>query len=135
MLIGLRIFESIMNYFKRRRLAFGYAAKGIRHFFAREDHAKIHLAAALLVVLLGFLVHISKLEWIAILLCIAVVLALEALNSALEKLTDIASPEFSEKAGQVKDIAAGAVLIAALAATVVGCLVFIPHFLYLYETL
>ncbi len=118
-----------MSYFRKRKNAFGFAIKGLSTFFSREDHPKVHGVAALLVIVLGFILHVNMLEWLAIIFCIAMVLSLEAINSALEKLTDIASPQFSEKAGAVKDIAAGAVLIVALAAAIIGLIIFVPKIL------
>ncbi len=115
-----------MNYFRKRKNAFGYALKGLRFFFSKEDHAKVHAIAGLIAVLLGFILKVTIYEWLVIILCIAIVLSAEAINSALEKLTDIASPEFSEKAGAVKDIAAGAVFIVSVAAAIAGAIIFLP---------
>lgn len=115
-----------MNYFRRRKNAFGFALKGLYTFFSREDHPKVHGIAAILVIALGFILDVNFSEWLALIICIAMVLGMEAVNSALEKLTDIASPQFSEKAGAVKDIAAGAVLLVAIAAAIIGLLIFIP---------
>lgn len=120
-----------MNYFIRRKKAFGYALKGLRKFFLTEDHPKIHSIAALLVIVIAFLLDVNSLEWLGLVLAIALVLTAEAINSALETLTDIASPEYSEKAGDVKDIAAGAVLISSLAAAIIGLIIFIPKIIVL----
>jgi len=75
---------------------------------------------------LGFILHISSLEWLIIVLVIAGVFASEFFNSAIESLVDLCSPEFNEKAGRIKDIAAGAVLVTALGALVAGLIIFIP---------
>lgn len=120
-----------MSYFNRRKKAFGYAFKGLKTFFLREDHPKIHALASMLVILLGVVLHVNFWEWLALIFCIALVLCTEVINSALEKLTDIASPEYSEKAGEVKDMAAGAVLITALAAALIGLMIFLPKILAL----
>lgn len=120
-----------MTYLKKRKQAFGFAFKGLKAFFIDEAHPKIHALATLLVIALGFWLNISISEWVTIILCIGLVISLEAINSALEKLTDIVSPGFNETAGKVKDIAAGAVLVASIAAGIVGVIIFAPKILAL----
>lgn len=95
--------------------------------FRTQPNARFHLAASVAVVLSGFWLEISRLEWAALVLCIALVLALEAVNTALEYLTDLVSPEYHQLAGKAKDAAAGAVLLAAVGAAVVGGVVFLPR--------
>ncbi|MEG2574055.1 MAG: diacylglycerol kinase family protein, partial [Bacteroides sp.] len=82
-----------------------------------------------LVVIAGCLFHITRNEWIAILLCVALVFAAEAFNTAIERLVNIVSPERNVQAGDVKDIAAGAVLICAIIAAIVGLIIFTPYIL------
>lgn len=118
-----------MNYLKKRRNAFGFAMKGLKSFFLSEDHPKIHAIAGILAIGLGYYLHIGSTEWIAVILCIALVIGFEAINSALEQLTDIASPDYLESAGKVKDIAAGAVLVVSIAAGIVGLIIFAPKIL------
>ncbi|WP_417608444.1 diacylglycerol kinase family protein [Owenweeksia hongkongensis] len=118
-----------MNYLNKRKSAFGYALKGLKAFFRDEDHPKVHAIAGILVVILGFSFSLNSIEWIAVIFCIALVLSFEAINSALEQLTDIASPSYLESAGKVKDIAAGAVLISSIAAGIIGLIIFVPKFL------
>jgi len=101
--------------------------------FRRHPNARIHLLAAVSVVALGIYCQISRMEWIALSICISLVLALEALNTALEYLTDLVSPEFHPLAGKAKDVAAAAVLLVAAGAVVVGLLIFIPR-LFLITT-
>jgi|SRR5690606_24376404 len=120
-----------MNYIKKRRSAFGYAIKGLKTFFFTEDHPKIHAIAGIVAIALGFFLHINSTEWMALIFCIALVISTEAINSALEQLTDIASPGYLESAGKVKDIAAGAVLVVSVAAGIVGLIIFTPKILEL----
>ncbi len=115
-----------MNYYQRRRKAFGYAITGLLRFFGEEDHARLHASAAIMTIALGFWLEISTLEWIAVTLCIGMVLTAEAFNSAIEHLVDLVSPDHHQLAGRVKDLAAGAVLLAAVAAFVIGIIIFIP---------
>jgi diacylglycerol kinase len=96
---------------------------------AHGRNFRIMLAVAVAVILLGYLFGISRLEWILVALAMGLVLALELVNTAGEKLVDILSPDHDPRYGQVKDILAGAVLVAALAAAIVGALVFLPRLL------
>jgi diacylglycerol kinase len=109
--------------------SFGYAFKGLRIFFKTEMHAKIHLAAALTVVVAGLFFRIKSWEWALVILAIALVLTAEALNTAIEKLTDRLWPEHHPQAAFIKDVAAGGVLIAAIAAAAIGIIVFLPYLL------
>jgi diacylglycerol kinase len=77
--------------------------------------------------LMGWYLEITKTEWILSLFCIALVLSLEAINSAIEYLVDLASPDFHPLAKKSKDIAAAAVLIAAIFALIIGLLIFLPY--------
>ncbi len=115
-----------MNYFRKRRNAFQYAFAGLWYLLKNEAHARIHLVATLLVVFLGIYLHVNIYEWLALIICIGLVWGMEAINTSVEKLTDIAAPDFSEQAGNVKDMAAAAVLLVAMAAAGVGMVVFIP---------
>jgi diacylglycerol kinase (ATP) len=114
---------------RKRLLSFKYAFKGLAALASSEPNFQIHIAAAAIVVFLGFWLEISAVEWCLALLCFAAVLAAEALNSAVEKLTDIVSPGHDPRAGLVKDMAAGGVLAAAIMAAVVGALIFVPKLL------
>lgn len=109
--------------------SFKYAFAGLWFIFKSTHNAWIHVSAAVLVVVLGFYFSIGNYEWIALTLVIGFVMVSEAINTAIERLVDLTSPEWNEKAGRIKDMAAGAVLIAAFIAVVVALLVFIPHLL------
>ncbi len=112
--------------------SFGFAFAGIGQMVRTERNAQIHFLAAVLVVIGGVLFRVSLLEWIALVLSMTLVLAFEAINSALEALVDLASPHLHPLAKRCKDIGAGAVLIAAIGAAIVGGLVFIPKLLALW---
>lgn len=114
-----------------RRLfkSFHYAFRGIGELFLSTPNARIHLVAALGVVLLAGILRVSKVEWIILILVICLVLAMEAMNSALEKLSDRVSEEYSPLIRDAKDLAAGAVLLVAIAAAIVGLLIFLPYLL------
>jgi diacylglycerol kinase (ATP) len=106
--------------------SFKYALQGLADMFRTQPNARFHLAASVAVVVAGVLLEISRMEWLAAVLCMALVLALEAVNTALEYLTDLVSPEYHPLAGKVKDAAAGAVLVATIGAAVVGTVIFLP---------
>lgn len=108
--------------------AFSCAGRGVRFAFA-ERNMRIDACFAVLAIILGLVFQISLTSWCAVVLCIALVMSLETLNTALEALVDLVSPEFNELAGKAKDCAAGAALIAACASVVVACFVFLPPFL------
>ena len=111
-----------------RLRSFGYAFEGLRYLFIHEGNAKLHLIAAMLVIIAGFIFNISTVEWIAILICIGMVISAEGMNTALEKICDKVSPEVNPLIKIAKDVAAGAVLILALISVVIGILIFYPNF-------
>ncbi|SHI41229.1 undecaprenol kinase [Hymenobacter daecheongensis DSM 21074] len=114
----------------RRRIAsFGHAFRGVAAALRTEVHLRFHAAATAAAVGLGFCLGITRLEWALVALAIGVVWSAELLNTAVEALTDLVSPEYHALAGRAKDVAAGAVLVVAVAALVVGLLVFGPPLL------
>ena len=112
---------------RRRVASFGHAGRGVWSALRSEVHLRFHAAATVVVLGLGFYCGISRLEWALVALASAGVWTAELLNTAIEALTDLASPDFHPLAGKAKDVAAGAVLLAAAGAAVVGALVFGPH--------
>jgi diacylglycerol kinase (ATP) len=111
---------------KRRLLSFKYAFQGLAYLFRTQPNARIHLVTLMAVVGGGWFFSLSPSEWLAILLAATLVLSLEAVNTAIEALTDLTSPGHHPLAGTAKDVAAGAVLIAAIGAAVIGAIVFLP---------
>jgi diacylglycerol kinase len=107
--------------------SFKYAIKGIKYMILKENNFKFHLLATVLVMGLGLYCKISANSWIAILLCCALVLSLETINTAIEKLVDLVSPEQNPKAGLIKDVAAAAVLIAAIFSVCVAVVVLLSE--------
>ncbi|ODS83910.1 MAG: diacylglycerol kinase [Cytophagaceae bacterium SCN 52-12] len=111
--------------------SFGYAFKGIVSLFRYENNAKVHLIAGILAVAAAFYLEFSLIEWCILVIQIALVMAAEAFNTAIEKLCDAISPQKHPAIGTVKDIAAGAVLITAIAAVITGLFLFLPKILQL----
>ena len=112
--------------FSGRIRSITFALRGIGCMLASQQNAWIHAAATVVVVAVGLLVGLPCSEWCWIVLAIVSVWTAEALNTALEFLTDLASPQFHPLAGKAKDVAAGAVLISAIGSVIIGALVFWP---------
>jgi len=110
----------------RRIASFKYAFNGLRIFIKEEHNAIIHLFIACCVIIAGFELQISTVEWFAVIFCIALVLSLELINSAIEKTIDFISEEKNDAFKKIKDLSAAAVLIAAIASAVIGLLIFLP---------
>ena len=106
---------------------------GIRLMIASQQNAWIHAAATLAVIAVGFFLGLTTAEWCWIVLAVVSVWTAEALNTAFEFLTDVASPQFHPLAGKAKDVAAGAVLVAAIGSVIIGVLVLGPHALTLIK--
>jgi diacylglycerol kinase len=105
--------------------AFRYALQGFAHTIKTQRSMRIHLCAAALVAVVGILVRLERLEWAIIAICVGLVLASELINTALEAIVDIASPEFHPKAKIAKDAAAAAVFVFAVVSVIVGLLVLV----------
>ena len=107
--------------------SFRFALRGIAQMLLSQHNAWIHALATIAVITLGFWLEVTRGDWLALILASAVVWTAESLNTAFEALCDVASPEFHPQVERAKDVAAGAVLIAAVASAVVGLLVFGPR--------
>ncbi|AUS87546.1 diacylglycerol kinase family protein [Lysinibacillus capsici] len=105
--------------------SFGYAFEGIITA-SKEQNLKSHIVSAIIVILASYLTGLSRMEWYIVLLLIALMFALEMMNTAIERVVDLASPEIHPLAKQAKDIAAGAVLVFALFSAIIGLLIFLP---------
>ncbi len=113
--------------------SFAYAFKGWRSAFKTQLNFRVQCFFALAAIALGFYLNISTNEWLWISLNITLVLFAELINTALETLVDLVSPDYNEKAGMVKDIAAGAVTITAINAALSGLYIFVPKLLPLFR--
>ncbi|MHB1920729.1 MAG: diacylglycerol kinase family protein [Chitinophagaceae bacterium] len=111
---------------KKRIRSFGYAFEGLVDFFIQEHNARIHLVAATGVILSGFYFHLSGRDWIALIFAMGLVISAEAFNSCMEKLADIISPDQDKRIKYIKDLSAGAVLVTALTAAIIGAIIFFP---------
>ncbi|MDO3644217.1 diacylglycerol kinase family protein [Mucilaginibacter sp. L3T2-6] len=113
--------------------SFGYAFKGLAYATASQLNFRIHLSATAIVLPLGYFMRISKSEWQWIMLCVTIVLVTEIFNTMIETLVDLVSPGYNEKAGHVKDMAAGAVVIAAIFSFITAIIIFLPKILLLFN--
>lgn len=112
--------------------SFKFAFNGIGSSIRSERNMKIHFTMMILVVLAGIILNISMWEWITCFILFGLVISLEMVNTAIEIVVDLVSPTFNDRAGRAKDIAAGAVLVNAIVAFIIGLLIFLPKVLDLF---
>jgi len=106
--------------------SFKYAFRGLFSAIKSEKNLQIHVIISILVIIAGFLFKISVIEWLAVLLCIALVIGVELINTAIEKLSDFVCNEKNSEIGRIKDISAAAVVFCAIVSAVVGIIIFLP---------
>ncbi|MBY0096334.1 diacylglycerol kinase family protein [Mesobacillus maritimus] len=109
--------------------SFYYAISGISSAIKTERNLRIHLTLSLLVIFLGFAFSITRIEWLIVILVLGGMLCAELINTAIERVVDLATEEYHPLAKQAKDIAAGAVLLFAVTSVVVGIVIFVPRIL------
>ncbi len=126
---GARHWDTARRFLHRERRAFAYAFHGLDYAWRTQRHLRLHAAAAALVAGAGLLFGLAPGEWAALLAMMALVGALELLNTVIEVVVDLAKPQYHPQAKVAKDVAAAAVLVAALGAVAVGLAVFGPHLL------
>lgn len=112
--------------------SFGYAIEGIKKAFKTERNLKIHTLAMVLVVIFGFVFKLAVWEWVTCIILFALVIGAELLNTSIEEVVNLLSPEIRVHAKYAKDIAAGAVLVFALASAIVGVIIFLPKIISLF---
>lgn len=112
--------------YKKLINSFKYAIEGFISSFKTERNMKIHIMAMILVIIAGFIFKLTKIEWCIITIVIALVISAELINTAIETIVDMISPQKNPSAKLVKDISAGAVLVLAIGAVIVGLIIFIP---------
>ena len=119
--------EPQSGFWRSRGKSFACAARGIALLLRTQVNARIHLLATVLVIAAGFAFHLTCSEWIGIAIAIGLVWITEAVNTAIEILADRITRERDEQIGRAKDLAAGAVLLAAISAAVIGVCILGPH--------
>lgn len=113
--------------FKRLLKSFTYAFKGLVKTFREEQNLKIQSSLAFIAVVFGVYFKIGKMEWVALMIVIFMVLMMELLNSAVERVADVLKPRINSYVKEIKDIMAAVVLVSAMAAIVVGLIIFVPY--------
>ena len=114
------------SFLENRLKSVGYAFKGALLLLKTEASIKIQFIIAIIVTIAGFLFDISAIEWIVQILAIGLVMSVEGVNTAIEEIADFIHPERHDKIGLIKDIAAGAVFIASVFASIVGLIIYLP---------
>lgn len=107
--------------------AFGHAFRGLWYFLRTQRNAQIHCLISACAIALALVLQIERWEWLALVLIIALVLAAEGVNTAIEAVVDLVTSSYHPLARIAKDVAAGTVLLCAMLAVLVGCLIFLPH--------
>ena len=120
------------NFSIRKRIqSFKFAFNGLRILLQEESNAWIHFCVAICVLVAGFVLRISVVEWTIVIFCIGFVFALELINSAIENMADFVSKEYHDLIKKTKDLAAGAVLIGSIAVAIIGLIIFVPKIIRL----
>lgn len=127
--MGLNFNRSYMSkdsFFVNRIKSVGFALRGAWLLIRTEASIKVQVFIAIVMTAAGFYFEISNVEWMIQILTIAVILGIEGLNTAAESISDYIQPEFDTKIGFIKDISAGAVMLVSIAATIIGCIIYLP---------
>ena len=114
-----------MNVGRKFIRSFGYAFCGIVTA-CKEQNFKLHIISAVIVLVAGYFTGLSRIEWFIVLILIALIFSLEIMNTAVERVVDLASPNIHPLAKQAKDLAAGAVFVFAIFSAIIGLLIFLP---------
>jgi diacylglycerol kinase (ATP) len=119
-------FQTDKSFFTGRLKSMGFALKGAIKLITTEHSIIVQTTIGVLITLAGFYFNISREEWMFQIVALGLVLSIEGLNTAVEKIADFIHPEYHEKIGFIKDIAAGAVFFAAMTAIAIACIIYIP---------
>ena len=112
--------------------SFKYALEGIVTGIKEEQNMKIHISIMILVIIFGIILKISKIEWIICIILFGLVISMELINTAVENTVDLITKEKNEQAKIAKDVAAGAVLVSAIASAIIGVIIFLPKVLSIF---
>lgn len=117
---------------KKLLKSFKYAFEGIFTGIKEEQNMKVHITIMILVIISGIMLKISKIEWIICIILFGLVISMELINTAIENTVDLITKEKNEKAKIAKDIAAGAVLVSAIASAIIGLIIFVPKIMLIF---
>ncbi|KFM99543.1 diacylglycerol kinase family protein [Bacillus clarus] len=107
--------------------SFGYAIAGIYFCLRHERNMKVHCLAAVIVICCGLYFHVTEMEWLVLFIVMGIVMSLEMINTAIEKTVDLVTTDIQPLAKIAKDVAAGAVLLFAIIAVIIGAIIFLPY--------
>lgn len=114
------------SFFLNRIRSVRYAFRGAWWLIRTEASIKIQISLGILVTVMGFYYNISAIEWIIQIMAVGLILGIEGVNTAVEKIADYIQPEYDIKIGFIKDISAGAVMIVSIAASIIGLIIYLP---------
>jgi diacylglycerol kinase len=114
------------SYFGKRIKGCGYAIKGAWMLLKNEQSIQVQAVIGVLVTIAGFYFNISSTEWMLQIFAIGLIMSVEGLNTAAEEIANFVHPDFHNKIGYIKDVAAGAVFFAAVAGVIIGCIIYLP---------
>ena len=112
-----------------------FAMQGMKQFFSRDRNGKIQTVIGITAIALGFTVSLSSFQWLLVLFCIGLVISLEMINSAIEGYCDLVTTDFHPGIKIIKDVAAGAVLVASIMSLIIGLIIFIPALVEFLNTI
>lgn len=118
---------------KHHRIGFNYALEGLKSVFKLEFNFRVQCLIALVVIGTGIIMKLTSVEWLTIILVIGFVLIAEMFNTVIENLLDFLSPQIHPTVKMIKDVSAGAVLISAVIAVIIGLIIFVPKFLHIFS--
>jgi len=121
-------FQKDNSFFSGRLKSVSFAVKGAIKLITTEHSIMVQFFIGIFISIVGFLMHISTTEWLFQTLAIGLVMSVEGINTAVEKIADFIHPNYHERIGFIKDIAAGAVFFAALTAIAIGLIIYVPKF-------
>jgi diacylglycerol kinase (ATP) len=117
------------SFLSTRYNSFKFAFKGMIAVFRSEPNMHLHVIASVVVFVMAYRFEVTRTEWCLLVFCVGLVWAAEIFNTSIETLTDLVSPEHHVLAGKTKDLAAGAVLMAAITAAIIGLIIFVPYWM------
>lgn len=123
----LTVYTIAVSRIRTTKDSFKYAFEGFKLAVREEPNFQLHVVVASVVIVLGLVLQLRTYEWILVFYAIFFVMILELFNTSIEAIVDLVSPEIQKKAKVAKDVAAAAVLLAAVQAVIIGAFVFIPH--------
>lgn len=122
-------FQKDNSFIGGRLKSVSFAYKGALKLIQTEHSIMVQFSIAILVSILGFVMNITSTEWMFQIFAIGLVMSIEGLNTAVEKIADFIHPNYHERIGFIKDIAAGAVFFAAITAVIIGLIIYVPKFI------